>query len=393
MTTLSIEYRPVSLLLPYARNSRTHSPAQIAQLAKSIKIYGWTNPILISGDNTIIAGHARVLAAKKLGMAEVPVVQLSHLTPDQVRAYVIADNQLMLGAGWDMDLLAQEMASLGDLVESMGFTEGQIAALLNRAGLGFGDDSTEIPLETTIKAGDIFELGSHRLMCGDSTKEQDVHLLMNGEKAVLVATDPPYGVGYSGADRPLGHGKRWVSYIEMDAYEPYLRCALAVSAKNAPFYQWCADIRMGTALMAWKSVGLLMHQLIVWVKPVPTFTHLFYRSNTEYCLFGWLKGNKPSPSHAPPGSTTAWAVDWEGNKINSGNLHPTQKPIELFARPIRIHTALNDLVYEPFSGSGSCIIAAEKEGRRCYAMEIAPLFCQAAINRWEQYTNRKAVQL
>lgn len=278
------------------------------------------------------------------------------------------------------------------------------------------DDIPEPPKEAITKPGDLWILGDHRLLCGSSTVDADVHRLMDGKPAQLLATDPPYMVDYTGADRP-GGGKDWSNlYHEVDIpdaekfYRDFYSIALQYVDEAAGMYLWHADRRLILIRKIWEELGLLVHQHIIWVKPCTVLTFSVYPWRHEPCVFGWRKGHKPHfrPSKKQIGSvwfvnllrsgdpespeyySDIWEVDWEGKKRNTGLDHPTVKPTEIFAIPMRVHTKPGDICYEPFSGSGSQIIAAERLGRRCFAMELEPVFCDVAVKRWEEFTGRKA---
>lgn len=403
---IQVTHRPVADLVPYARNARTHSDAQVAQIAASIAEFGWTNPILVDGKSGVIAGHGRLLAARKLGLDRVPVIELAHLTEAQKRAYILADNKLAENAGWDDELLAIELGELKDAdfdLGLVGFDDAELSRLLGEAaeGLGesgVGDDAVPEPPEVPIsRPGDLWILGDHRLLCGDSTKPEDVDRLMDGEKPALFSTDPPYIIDYTGADRPR-EGKDWSAvYREIDIKdaEGFLRGVfengLRVCRDNAAWYCWHAHKRAALIERIWTDLGVLNHQQIVWVKPIATMTYSCYPWKHEPCLMGWRQGNKPA--HKGDNThqvTSVWSLDWEGAPRPIGNEHPTQKPIEVFAIPMRQHTEPGEVCYEPFSGSGSQLIAGERLGRKVRAMEISPVFVDVAIRRWQDATGKEA---
>jgi DNA modification methylase len=261
------------------------------------------------------------------------------------------------------------------------------------------DVAPEPPAEPIAKLGDLWLLGAHRLLCGDSTTAEDVARLMNGEKASLCASDPPYLVDYSGGDHPQSFhnkpdvkDKHWDAYVDPETsvafFENYLRLALAHCVEGTAFYQWHAHRRQDLVDEAWKRLGLLRHQQVIWAKsrPVLTRSHLLWAH--EPCVYGWLEGYPPK-LRPPTNETTVWAIDHKGD---AGIDHPTVKPLEIFARPIRWHTLAGEVCYEPFSGSGTQIVAAEQLGRRCYAMELSPAFIDVAVMRWEKLTGRKATR-
>ena len=406
LNDLAIEHWPLDRLLPYAANARTHSDDQVAQIAGSIAAFGFNVPCLVDERGVLIAGHGRLLAARKLDLDTVPVIRLDHLTEAQARAFRIADNRIAENAGWDEDLLRVELEQLCEAdfdLDLTGFAEGELAELLGGldAGAGnggVGDDSAPEPPEKPVsRLGDLWLLGTHRLLCGDSTKAEDVGRLMNGGKAALFATDPPYLVDYTGADRPSG-GHDWSDvYREVDITdaEGFLWAAFvnaqAVSRDDAAWYCWHAHKRAALIEQIWSEFGVLNHQQIIWVKPAAIPTHSYYPWRHEPCLMGWKQGHKPphggDNSHAV---TSVWELDWEGNARPAGADHPTRKPIEVFAIPMRRHTRPSDVCYEPFSGSGSQIIAGERLGRRVYAMELQPAFVDVAVRRWQEATGQAA---
>jgi len=405
---LTIETVPVDRLIPYARNARTHDEGQVAQIAGSIAEFGFVNPILIGADGGVIAGHGRLMAARKLGLDDVPVIRLGHLSETQRRALIIADNKIAENAGWDEELLRLELTDLKaeDFnLDLTGFDLSEIDRLLQAEDDGpssetqEGDDEVpEPPVEPVSRMGDLWLLGDHRLLCGDSTNIDDVKRLMNGEKASLFATDPPYLVDYTGADRPHG-GHDWSDlYREVDIKDAagFLRAvftsALSVCQDNAAWYCWHAHKRAALIEQIWSALGVLNHQQIVWVKPAAIPTHSYYPWRHEPCLMGWKQGNKPphkgDNSHSV---TSVWELDWEGSARPVGAEHPTQKPIEVFAIPMRRHTQSGGICYEPFSGSGSQIIAGERLGRSVRAMELQPVFVDVGVRRWEKATGKSAV--
>ena len=390
-------------LIPYARNPRTHSDIQVGQIAASIKEFGWLVPVVVDSENVLIAGHGRVLAAQKLGLDRVPTIDGSHLTPAQAKAFRIAENKLQLNAGWDDELLRvelEEMVAKDYGIDFTGFSEEEIADLLGTGGEGKTDpdDAPEIQKEAVSKTGDLWRLGLHRVLCGDATKADDVVRLMAGEKATLFATDPPYLVDYTGGDRPNDSGKDWsMSYHEIDIgnaeefFKSVFMNASEILIDHSAWYCWHAHKRAALIERIWDGLGILNHQQIIWVKPGAIHSYSFYPWQHEPCLFGWRKGCKPNhdgdKSHAV---TSVWTLDWEGAARIIGNDHPTQKPIEIFARPMRKHTAPNAICYEPFAGSGSQIIAGEREGRQVFALEIEPLFVDVTIRRWQDFTGKEA---
>lgn len=404
---MQIETLPIDTLIPYARNSRTHSDEQVAQIAASIREFGFTNPVLIDGEGGLIAGHGRVMGARKLGLAEVPCIRLAHLTEAQRRAYVIADNKLALNAGWDDEMLALELRDLQGMdfdLSLTGFENDDIAALL--AGLDAtpegetdADAVPEPQAEVVTQPGDVWVLGKHRVMCGDSTDAGTVALLMNGEKAALMQTDPPYGIAYNSADIHA-HG---VDYGEIENddildgeklqafLEAMIRAALPALNDNAAYYLWHPMLTQGTFFAAAAAAAdILIHRQIIWVKPVLVFGRGDYHWKHELCFYGWRRGNRP-PFYGARSQTTVWHVDSVTQAERKEFRHASPKPVALWLSPIDNHTKAGEIMYEPFSGSGGQVIAAEQTGRRCYAMELSPQYVDVAVRRWQQFTGKTAV--
>lgn len=387
--TLQIDYEQVEALLPYAANSRTHSEAQIAQIAASIKEFGWTNPILIDGDNTIIAGHGRLLAARKLGMEEVPIICLDHLTKAQQRALVIADNQLALNAGWDMDMLSAEIESLKledfDL-GLLGFDDAFLDDLLEDEptdGLTDEDAVPEAPEQPKTVLGDVWVLGNHRLMCGDSTSIDAVEKLMDGQQANMLHTDPPYGVDYEGV--PNDHLKdAQLEKFLVDA----LTNAHAVLHPGSNVYVWHADITAFEFISAFRLSGFKQARpsTIQWVKPSLTMSQGDYHLQNEPCLFGWKEGSGRVRVKDRK-QTTIWHCD----RTTEAKVHPTMKPVELCQRAIENSSVANCIVLDLFGGSGSTLIACEKTNRHARLMELDPKYCDVIIKRWQDFTGQKAI--
>ena len=398
---MKIEHLAIDRLIPYARNSRTHSDEQVAQVAASIREFGFTNPVLIDGDGGIIAGHGRVMAARKLGMDKVPCIRLAHLTEAQRRAYIIADNKLALNSGWDDQMLALEFKDLQDMgfdLELTGFGLGDIDELLAELdatpeGATDADETPAVQADAVSQPGDVWLLGKHRIMCGDSTDGGSVALLMDGKKAALMQTDPPYGIAYVENAKSKGQAEAHAD-IENDDLdgeklqeflESTIRAALSSLRDNCAFYLWHPMLTQGTFFAAAAAADILIHRQIIWQKPSMVFGRGDYHWQHELCFYGWRRGNRP-PFYGQRNQTTLWAVGRETSKE-----HPTAKPVDLWKPPIENHTKAGEVIYEPFSGSGSQIIAAEQTGRICYAMELSPNYVDVAVRRWQQYTGKRAV--
>ena len=378
MTALpsSIERIAVDALVPYARNSRTHSPEQIAQVAASIREFGFTNPVLIDGEGGIIAGHGRVMAARSLGLSEVPCIRIGHLSEAQKRAYVIADNKLALNAGWDDELLAVELRELDDLgfdLALTGFDSNELDELLADLD-GEGDGATDADAvpearpNPISKLGDVWVLGKHRVMCGDSTSIDAVETLTQGQKVDMVFTDPPYGVDYKG-----------IKNDDRSGLEDLLRSAfgnfLAAAKSGASIYVFhsdrCADIFH-------KVFREFFHfsSMIIWAKNSLTLSQTDYQSMHEPCLYGWMDNGKHA-WHSDRKQTSVWRFDKE--RVEG---HTTPKPVELVAKAINNSSKGGDAVIDLFGGSGSTLIACEKTGRHARLMELDGRYVDVILRRW-----------
>lgn len=380
-------------LVPYARNSRTHSAMQVDKIAASIKEFGFLNPVIIDSDNGIIAGHGRVMAAKKLGLTELPVVEASHLTDAQRRAYVIADNRLALDAGWDDEMLRVEFAELRDLdfdLELTGFTLDEIDALepeVLEEGLTDPDDAPAVADNPVSKPGDVWVMGSHRLMCGDSTSIEALEMLCGGQLVDMWLTDPPYNVAYEGGTKE----KLTIKNDSMgdDQFRQFLRdCYVAADAVMKPgavFYIWHADLEGYNFRGAAKDAGWTVRQCLIWKKSALVLGRQDYHWKHEPCLYGWKDG-----------AGHLWASDrkqttiLEFEKPSRNGEHPTMKPVALFEYQLLNNTKGGDIVLDSFGGSGTTVIAAEKNGRVARLMELDPKYCDVIIKRWQAYTGRDA---
>lgn len=392
---------PVGRVKPYDKNPRIND-GSVDAVARSISQYGFRQPIVVDRDGVVIVGHTRLKAAIQLGMDEVPVHVASDLSETKARALRIADNKTHELAEWDVNLLSDEVRALSVLPDfddfELGMDPKDLETSMNpkgRDGLVDADDVPPVAKTAKTKRGDIWSLGHHRLMCGSSTDLNDVMRLMDGNKAALVSTDPPYLVDYTG-DRPNDSGKDWsAQYKEVEIkdaagfFRALFTNVLAVIAPRAAIYCWHAHKRVGEIQAVWKSLGILDHQQIIWIKPTPVFGRVYWHFRHEPCMMGWVQGSQPEHD-SDHSHNSVWELDWEGKSRIVGNEHPTQKPVEIFARPMRKHTRPGDICFEPFSGSGSQLIAAEQLGRRCFAMELEPTFVEVAVRRWEAFTGKKA---
>lgn len=384
----------VSDLIPYIRNARTHSESQIAQIAASIKEFGFLSPILIAEDNTILAGHGRLAAARKLGLTKVPCVKESHLTETQRRAYIIADNKLSLNAGWDEDILAIELSELQGAdfdLDLLGFDESELASIFEDDKEVEDDDfdvEEELNKPCFSKAGDIWTLGRHRLICGDSTKEETYRILMEGKKANLVVTDPPYNVNYEGSA-----GKIKNDNMNTDKFYNFLLDAFSnmekVMADDASIYVFHADTEGLNFRKAFNDAGFYLSGCCIWKKPSLVLGRSPYQWQHEPCLYGWKKKGKHQ-WYSGRRETTIW--EFEKPKKNAE--HPTMKPIALLAYPITNSSMSNTIILDPFGGSGSTLIACEQTDRSCYTIELDEKFCDVIVKRYiEQVGTDKDVSV
>jgi len=389
---MQIEKRQLSELIPYINNSRKHSDDQVTQIAASIKEFGWTNPILVDGDNGIIAGHGRIMAAKKLNMTEVPVIELAHLSKEQRKALIIADNKLALNSDWDSNLLAIELKDLQDLgfdLNLTGFNADELANILlpeQAEGLTDEDAIPETPIEPKTKLGDIYQLGNHRLMCGDSCNIEQVEQLTNGLVDILV-TDPPYNVNYEGATKD----KLTIMNDSMgdEQFRQFLRDAFVaadtVMKPGAVFYIWHADSEGYNFRGACRDANWKVRQTLIWQKDSMVMGRQDYHWKHEPCLYGWKEG-----------AAHLWAADRKQTTIihckkpRINDIHPTMKPVELMEYQILNNTKGMDIVLDLFGGSGSTMIACEKVGRQSRLMELDPKYCDVIVKRWEDFTGKKA---
>ena len=368
----------VETLIPYAKNARTHSDEQVAQIAGSIREFGFNNPVLVDKDNTIIAGHGRVLAARKLGLTDVPVIVLDHLTESQRKAYVLADNRIALNSGWDISMLSVELQDLKDDIDLslLGFDPKELDELLNpiveNERLTDEDAVPEVPVEPKTKLGDIYILGNHRLMCGDSTSITDVEKLMDGNNVDLVFTDPPYNVAFNG--RSGKHDVIKNDNLSESEFEIFITevCNTIKSVDPKAYYIWCN----------WKFYGILQGKLdyktcIVWAKNVFGMGQ-GYRHQHEFCLFNG------KIDEFVKNESDLWEIKKDTNYV-----HPTQKPVALAVRAFGNHVKLLN-VLDLFGGSGSTMIAAEQTGRKAFLMELDPKYCDVIVKRWEDFTGKKA---
>ncbi len=392
-----IERWPTEKLVPYARNARTHSEEQVAQIAASIVEFGFTNPILAGSDGVIVAGHGRLAAAQKLGLDTVPVVVLDHLTPTQRRALIIADNRIAENAGWDDAMLRIELQSLqedGFNMDITGFDADALAEIMagEEATVdGQTDDDAvpEVSATPISRPGDVWELGNHRLVCGDATDPKSYELLMADAKADMIVTDPPYNVDYAnsakdkmrGKDRPILNDNLGDGFYDflLAAMTPMLeRCSGAV-------YVAMSSSELDTLQSAFRAAGGKWSTFIIWAKNTFTLGRADYQRQYEPILYGW-----------PEGQNRHWCGDrdqgdvWNIKKPQKNDLHPTMKPVELVERAIRNSSRPGDIVLDPFGGSGTTLIAAEKSGRIGWLIELDPKYVDVIVRRWQDWSGQEA---
>ena len=387
-----LEWRQIADLIPYARNARTHSDEQVAQIAASIKEFGWTNPILVDGENGIIAGHGRLAAARKLGNTEVPVIELTGLSEAQKRAYILADNKLALNAGWDTDMLIEELKELKEMdfdLELTGFSDKEISDFLVEEVEGLTDEDAvpDVPEEPKTKLGDIYQLGKHRLMCGDSCSLTDMEKLCDGQLVDMWLTDPPYNVAYEGKTKDAL--KIQNDSMGDDQFRQFLRDAYVtadlVMKAGAVFYIWHADSEGYNFRGAAQDAGWKVRQCLIWKKSTMVMGRQDYHWKHEPCLYGWKEG-----------AGHLWATDrkqttiLEFDKPSRNGEHPTMKPVALFEYQMLNNTKGGDIVLDSFGGSGTTMLAAEKHGRYARLMELDPKYCDVIVKRWEDFTGKKA---
>ena len=393
-----IEKIGIEKLIPYAKNSRTHSDEQVAQIAASIKEFGFNNPVLIGEDDVIIAGHGRVMAARKIGLMEVPCIRLGHLTETQRKAYIIADNRLALNAGWDNELLTIELNELladNFALDILGFDVDELKNLLDPVkpteGLTDEDEVPEVPEEPKTKLGDIYQLGRHRLMCGDSTSIDAVEKLMP-ETANMIFTDPPYLMDFTGGIHADGsksfnakHGaikNDKMSEQEGNDFLDAINSIIKIKVDGA-FYITFYRLGIGKYYASFDRTGLKCRSLIIWDKGNHTLSNSDYMSMYEPMFYGWVNNHK---FYGGKNGMDIWRI----KRTPKNDLHPTMKPVELVEKAILDGSQVNGIVLDLFGGSGSTMIAAEKQGRCARLMELDPKYCDVIVKRWEDFTGQKA---
>ena len=393
-----IERWPTEKLVPYARNARTHSEEQVAQIAASIVEFGFTNPILAGSDGVIVAGHGRLAAAQKLGLDTVPVVVLDHLTPTQRRALIIADNRIAENAGWDDAMLRIELQSLqedGFNLDITGFDADALAEIMagEETTVDGNTDEDAIPeiSETVIsRPGDVWILGNHRLVCGDATQASSYEQLLAGQRVQMIWSDLPYNVNYanSAKDKLRGKHRPILNDNLGEGFYDFVFDALSLMLPHCDgaVYIAMSSSELDTLQAAFRAAGGKWSTFIIWAKHTFTLGRADYQRQYEPILYGW-----------PEGSSRHWCGDrdqgdvWNIKKPARNDLHPTMKPVELMERSIRNSSRPGDVVLDCFGGSGSTLIAAEKSGRRCFMMELDPKYCDVIVRRWQEFSGGKAI--
>ena len=380
-TTTEMKLVPVDRLIPYVNNARTHSKEQIAKLRASIREFGFVNPVIIDRDLNVIAGHGRIAAAREENIAEVPCVFVDHLTEAQKKAYILADNRMALDAGWDENMLRVELESLEEMGYDLGLTgfdEKELASLFaeDEAKEDDFDVDAELRKPTFTKAGDVWTLGRHRLVCGDSTDPAVYSVLMDGVKANLVLTDPPYNVNYEGSA-----GKIKNDNMADEKFYEFLLAAFrnmeSVMADDASIYVFHADTEGLNFRRAFADAGFYLSGCCIWKKQSLVLGRSPYQWQHEPCLYGWKKNGRHQ-WYTGRKETTIWEFD----KPKKNSDHPTMKPIPLLAYPIANSSMTNSVVLDPFGGSGSALIACEQTDRICRTIELDEKFCDVIVNRY-----------
>ena len=408
----------VTELIPYASNARTHSEEQVTQIASSIREFGFINPIIIDDKNNVIAGHGRLLASKKLGLKEVPTLQVDHLTDTQRKAYILADNQLALNAGWNDELLKLELAGLDDVgfnLELLGFDLKSLGSLTEEIeGLTDEDDVPNAPFDYVTKVGDIWKLGNHRLMCGDSTSIDALEKLLDGKKADMVWTDPPYNVNVQGQAGSIINDNMSDESFNLFLKDVY-SCLFLAMKSGAVIYVAHADTERVNFTKTFTESGLKLSQVLIWVKNSGTLSRQDFNWQHEPILYGWKEGEKHYFCQDFT-RTTVIDDDLDIKKLNKkelealvnsmrtelkktvlrenrptkSELHPTMKPVSLVQRMIEWSSQHEDIVLDVFGGSGSTLIACEKTSRLARIMELDPRYCDVIIKRWQDFTGKQA---
>jgi len=422
-TDLHIVRKPITELDPAPYNPRSISPDALDGLRHSVERFGLVEPIVWNQQTgRVVGGHQRLKVLQSMGETETQVVVVD-LTEVEEKALNVALNNPAIAGDFTPELhalLAEINLAMPELSEMLKFdeladqTSKLLAELSPNDGLTPPDDVPEAPEDPITQAGDLWIMGNHRLICGDSGIPATLQLLMDGQTAKLFATDPPYGVGYDGTNHPKNSthdqdgradgaqnkdwsDEYWDHFKSTEEFEGFLERiflnAKSFVAKTAAWYCWHASATSQSFLKAWQITGIRYHQTITWVKPTHVLGFAMWNYRTEPCLMGWQQGNKPEALPVTDEYSNAWEIDWEGKARCTDNQHPTQKPVRLFELPMLKHTRPGDICLETFAGSGSQVIAAERLDRRCFAVERMPGFCDVIVQRWEQYTGQTAIRV
>ncbi len=399
LSNLRIEQRSIDSLIPYIRNAKQHSDAQVAQIAASIREFGWGAPILVDGSNNVIAGHGRLLAARKLGLSEVPVVPLTHLSDIQRKALILADNKIGENATWDNELLGLELAELKDAgvdLELTGFSAEEWDMLINgdepdNPGLTDEDAVPEVTENPISRPGDIWLLGEHKVLCGDATRAEDYKALLGDELMDMTFTDPPYNVNYANTakDKMRGKNRPILNDNLGENFHAFLQsaCQNILGVTKGAVYIAMSSSELDTLQSAFRSAGGKWSTFIIWAKNTFTLGRSDYQRQYEPILYGWRDGT----DHYWCGARDQGDV-WQIKKPQKNDLHPTMKPVELVERAVRNSSKTQDIVLDPFGGSGSTLIACEKAGRRARLIELDPKYVDVIVRRWEQFTGKCSIR-
>jgi len=393
---LTVERWPLDRLAPYARNARTHSDEQVAQIAASIAEFGFNNPVLVDERGEIIAGHGRILAARKLGLKTAPVIVLAHLTEAQKRAFRIADNRIAENAGWDEAMLREELAALREAefeLDLVGFDLDEIERLLAGPETMAPDDAEdevpEVAADAVTRPGDVWVLGNHRLLCGDATVLADVERVLDGGLADMVFCDPPYNVDYGNAakDKMRGKNRRILNDNLGAGFEAFLHdaCVNILTVTKGAVYVCMSSSELHTLQKAFRQAGGHWSTYLIWAKNAFTLGRADYQRQYEPILYGWKEGS----DHYWCGARDQGDV-WFFDKPRVNDLHPTMKPVALIERAVRNSSKSRDTVLDPFAGSGSTLIACEKTGRQARLVELDPKYCDVIVRRWQAFTAKAA---
>jgi DNA modification methylase len=387
---LAVEYWDVARPIPYARNARTHDDAQVAEIAGSIRAFGFTNPILVGPEGDVIAGHGRLAAARKLSLPQVPVIVLAGLSEIERRQLVLADNRIALNAGWNTEMLNLELADLSSLgvdLGSLGFSDKELSAAFSSNGEGLSDENAipELADEHVSRAGDVWLLDEHRIVCGDSTDPQTVARVLAGSKPNLMVTDPPYGVEYDPGWRHrmgVSNSKRQGKVLN-DERADWAEAWALFPGEIA--YVWHGALHAATVANSLTHEGFSIRAQIIWAKPRLVIGRGDYHWQHEPC---WYAVRKKGHWTGDRKQTTLWSIDTKDQDAET--THGTQKPVECMRRPMTNNTAPGEAVYEPFLGSGTTLIAAQSIGRTCFGVELNPAYVDVVVRRWQAFTGRSA---